>query len=77
MLAEGSPVGQILLAVAVVREGNQVGQILLAVAVVREGNQVGQGPPVVREGSLVMRAKEDVLLHLGSQVPLQIYLLAV
>ena len=64
MLAEGSPVGQILLVVAVVREGNQVGQGPLVVA-------------VVREGSLVMRAKEDVLLHLGSQVPLQIYLLAV
>ena len=64
MLAEGSPVGQVLLAVAVVREGNQVGQSPLAVA-------------VVREGSLVMRAKEDVLLHLGSHVPLQIYLLAV
>ena len=71
MLAEGSPVGQILLAVAVVRERNQVGQGPLVVAVVREGSLV------MREGSLVMRAKEDVLLHLGSQVPLQIYLLAV
>ena len=47
MLAEGSPVGQILLAVAVVRERNHFAQGPLVVAVVRERNQVGQGPLVV------------------------------